>query len=375
MQMGDQNAYPTFHSKRISPSPLREAPCKGGGKLARRLAEDPKFKDAELAGEVELLEGNGFAGVLPLSGLQPETQYYYAVNLSKSHPAKSDFHSFTTCPEPSTGRSFSYMFGSCYLPSGGYGSTTFDKIHKHIASDDLRFGIFLGDQIYADNAERNGLGKIAVTLDDYRSAYAYAWSRPPMQKLLPDLPLFMILNDHEVEDDWRFDTPERNRASIPLHIRLLRIPRRIPAEQRHLPMERIRAALRAYYEHQAMHAPKMLLSLQTEHEGGFMFQRGEEGSFAYTFNYGCAAFFILDTRTMRVKKGKIFFSAKHNGKNLRRGSLESKTNTQSSFWSRRGRSFIPSGWISFVTAGQASQPTANVYLNPWRRMKSKAFTS
>ncbi len=50
------------------------------------LAKIRKFKDAKLAGEVELPERDGFAGILPISDLQPETQYYYAVSLLKDHP-------------------------------------------------------------------------------------------------------------------------------------------------------------------------------------------------------------------------------------------------------------------------------------------------
>ena len=268
------------------------------------LAKDPKFKDAKLAGEVALPEQDGFAGVLHLNDLQPETQYFYAVSLHNGHPAPTDFHSFTTFPQENTPRSFSFVFGSCYLPIGDEGSQTFDEIYKHLASDDLRFGLLLGDQIYADIAERNGIGKIATTLDEYRSVYAYAWTRPSFKNLAPNLPLFMILDDHEVEDDWRFDAPQRTHASMPLFNQLMRLTKGTRAEGRQLSMDRIRAALKAYHEHQSMHAPKTLVPFQRDHEGGFMFQNGEEGSFAYTFNYGKAAFFVMDTRTMRVKKGK-----------------------------------------------------------------------
>ncbi len=168
----------------------------------------------------------------------------------------------------------------------------------------MRFGLFLGDQIYADIAKNNGIGKVAVTLDDYRSAYAYAWSRPPIQKLLPDLPLFMIIDDHEVDNDWRFNDPDRISSSTPIHDHFLRWLKGVPAAQRQLPMERVRAALKAYQEHQAMHAPKMLLPLKVDLLGHFMFQSDDEGTFAYTFTFGGAAFFVLDTRTQRVKKGK-----------------------------------------------------------------------
>ena len=268
------------------------------------LAMQEDLSDTEHVGETELSSTDGFAGIVPLTKLKVNTQYHYAVSLRKAKPARKEFHSFTTSPKPGTKRSFSFMFGSCYLPLGEAGTETFDEIGKHIESDDLRFGLLLGDQIYADDVERNGIEKIATTLDEYRSVYVHAWSRPSFKNFAPNLPLFMILDDHEVEDDWRFDSAERTHASMPLFNQALRLTKGTRVEGRQLSMDRIRAALKAYHEHQAMHAPKSLVPFQRDHEGGFMFQNGEDGSFAYTFNYGQAAFFVMDTRTMRVKKGK-----------------------------------------------------------------------
>ena len=51
------------------------------------LAKGPKLKGVELAGDVELPEQDGFAGVLSLSDLQPETLYFYAVRVQEGHPA------------------------------------------------------------------------------------------------------------------------------------------------------------------------------------------------------------------------------------------------------------------------------------------------
>jgi len=268
------------------------------------LATKPNLKDTKHVGETELFSNEGFAGIVSLTRLKSETEYFYAVSLQNSQPEKANFHTFTTFPKENTRRSFSFMFGSCYLPNGEEGSLTFDKIHEQIDVGNLRFGIFLGDQIYADIAERNGINKIAVTLDEYRSVYVHAWSRPSIKKLLPDLPLFMTLDDHEVDDDWRWDDSDRVESSLHLYNRVTRFFKGVPAEQRKLPVDRVRAALKAYQEHQAMHAPKMLTPLQVDSEGQFMFQRNDEGTFAYTFTHGAATFFVLDTRTHRSRKGK-----------------------------------------------------------------------
>ena len=188
-----------------------------------------------------------------------------------------------------------------YLPPDEHGGQTMDELRHHIDSDNLLFGLLLGDQIYADSAERKGIHRIAVTLEEYRALYEHAWYRPAMRGLLPGLPLFMILDDNEVDDDWHWLAIERSRATIPVYIRFFRWLKGLPPEQRRLSPERVRAALKAYVEHQAMHAPELALSDKTSEPGKFLFQSEVSGCFAYKFYFGGAAFFVLDTRTMRVK--------------------------------------------------------------------------
>jgi alkaline phosphatase D len=62
----------------------------------------------------------------------------------------------------------------------------------------------------------------------------------------------------------------------------------------------VRAALKAYDEHQAMHAPEFLLPFEFDAKGEYIFRPHDPGSLAYTFYFGNAAFFVMDTRTMRV---------------------------------------------------------------------------
>lgn len=269
------------------------------------LATKADISDAKWIGSAELLVENGCAGILPLAGLKPETLYYYAVSLQKKRPPQTNFHTFTTFPKPGAPRTFSFMFGSCYRPPDEHGGQTLDELYRHIEADSLRFGMFLGDQIYADCWEYNSLGRVAVTLDEYRAVYAHNWTRPAMQKILPNLPLFMTLDDHEVDDDWRWHDRDRKWADIPITDKVMRWLKGRPPQERHLPAERVRAALKAYEEHQSMHnEPEILLPLELDAKGEFVFERYDPGSLAYTFYFGKAAFFVLDTRTMRVGTGE-----------------------------------------------------------------------
>lgn len=159
----------------------------------------------------------------------------------------------------------------------------------------------IGDNIYADAFEHNGIGKIACTLEEYRAVYQYTWSRPDFRQLLLNLPVFMTLDDHEVDDDWRWTNRNRQQAYIPWWDKLQRWLKRRPSLERDIPLKRVQDALQAYWEHQGMHAPPFHLPPRLNSDGQYELIPGDPGSLAYSFNFGAAAFFVLDTRSMRIR--------------------------------------------------------------------------
>jgi hypothetical protein len=102
-----------------------------------------------------------------------------------------------------------------------------------------------------------------------------------------------------VDNDWYWRDESRQWADIPLYTKIIRWLKNRPPEERYLPFRRVYEALRVYWEHQGMHAPD-----RVSHAGGFKFDPGEPSSLAYRFEYGAAAFFVMDTRTMRVRQRK-----------------------------------------------------------------------
>lgn len=237
---------------------------------------------------------------MPIKKLKPETVYYYALSLTNKKPAKKEFKSFKTFPKPGQIRSFRFAFGSCFRPDGKNSGEAFRHITEH--QKDLAFLLMLGDQIYADEWKHNGIGRVAITRDDYRRVYSYVWSDPDLRNLLANMPVFMTLDDHEVDNDWHWEDKAREHAVVPWYTRLVRWLGGRPIEERRIPRQRIRGAFRAYWEHQGIHAPKMLLPMEREKESGdFNLMEEDAGSLAYTFYYGAAAFFVMDTRTMRVR--------------------------------------------------------------------------
>lgn len=264
------------------------------------LGGQPDLSDAQLVGEsLSLSQETGFAGLVPLEDLTPETSYHYALTLTESPPEPTDgaYPSFTTFPAEGQRRSFSFAFGSCFWPMEDSPGAIFEQIEalRHSSQDDpknaLRFILMLGDQIYADGSDHNGLGSIATTLDEFRQVYHYTWSQPPFREMLANLPAFMTLDDHEVDDDWAWTDFERRKAHIPIWNRFLRWIQGKPKEVRQITRERVQAALQAYWEHQGMHAREYVQPPELTPAGRYALARDDPGSLAYTFNYGAAAFF------------------------------------------------------------------------------------
>jgi phosphodiesterase/alkaline phosphatase D-like protein len=276
----------------------------GPGILYAWIGRSPNLSDAILAGQsMPLSEATGYAGVAPVSGLTPDTRYYFSLTLEENRPdpAAGPFPGFTSFPLPGQPRPFSFAFGSCFRPGFQDGGRIFEQIKLRQAEDDLRFILMLGDQIYADDYNYNRLGYVARSLSDYREVYRSIWSSPYFQDLLQNLPAFMTLDDHEVDDDWTWTDSNRTRAQIPVWNRILRWIKRPSRFEWLIPVETVRNALQAYWEHQAMHGPPFINCPDLDHQGQYLLTPEDYGSFAYTFNFGAVAFFVLDTRSRRVK--------------------------------------------------------------------------
>jgi alkaline phosphatase D len=276
----------------------------GPGKLHAWLGHRPDLSDARLEGQsLPLSPADGFAGVAPLANLRPETRYHYALTLTDTHPdpSQAPYPEFTTFPPEGSLKSFNFAFGSCFRPTNENGGEIFNALDIRRRQDQLRFLLMIGDQIYADAIRYNGIGKVACSLEEYRAIYAYTWSRPAFRKMIPNLPAFMTLDDHEVDDDWHWVDHERQWAYLPPWDRFERWLQRRPYEERTINRQRAQAALQAYWEHQAMHAPALLVPPRLNRDGQYALTPDDRGSLAYTFNYGAVAFFVLDTRTQRMR--------------------------------------------------------------------------
>ena len=235
----------------------------------------------------ELSALRDFSNVIALNNLGSDTRYEYQAgwfSSGKEQPSeqtllewplqwpKQIYQLRTISSEVTTPRS--YIVGSCrYLrmtlgiPSyPSKGDKIFSAIHNLVKKNALiPVGalVMTGDQIYVDDMN-------VVSPDrEYKeilAKYRAAFSQPHIQALMASVPTYMILDDHEIEDNW----PANANNDVALY----------------------RNAMAAYEIYQASHSPvhELLPSGQParklEH-------------YWYQFAQGDIEWFVTDSRTRR----------------------------------------------------------------------------
>jgi alkaline phosphatase D len=227
-------------------------------------------------------------GIIIYDKLQQETKYKYQMGwffsdleleeVNKTQLLEPDWenipvHEFTTTASRKN-RERSFVFGSCRyilrlfggLWTDSRGDKTFGSILKQIEIKGIRTDSFLmlGDQIYADDLN---ILHADETVNEYNTRYRLAFSQPNIQKLMSQVPTYMTLDDHEIEDNWPADSSSQDWA------------RKYPA------------AIHAYQTYQMSHSP--IFEIQGDRIVG------TPDRFWYTFHDGCSDFFVTDTRTER----------------------------------------------------------------------------
>jgi len=222
---------------------------------------------------------------LVLSGLSPDTQYEYQagwfttpLDQTVEMAAKIELRWPSTVyrfksASPKRNRAHRYIVGSCrYLrltanipsrPDLG------DKIFKSIHALGLLDGVLMvGDQVYVDDLN------IAWPDREYADIslkYQAAFSQPYISQLMSSAPTYMILDDHEIEDNW-------------------------PSNRDSDDDELYRNAIKAYEIFQCSHGPSHDLLADGRIDRTLK-------KYWYTFADGDTDWFVMDCRTERVLSG------------------------------------------------------------------------
>lgn len=177
---------------------------------------------------------------------------------------------FRTFPASDTiAPSLAFVVGSCRYPGLLWKIKLADRIFGPLAdqASDPQFGpaakfvLMVGDQIYADRFNRFVPIGRADTYGEFQERYLTAFGSMNMRRLLRTVPTYMILDDHEISDDWTQD--------------------RLKEDANHFLFT---FAIGAYMSYQWSHGP-----------------RTYGRRLHYNFECGGYPFFVLDTRTQRYK--------------------------------------------------------------------------
>ena len=237
-----------------------------------------------------------------VQGLSPGTRYYYAVfvdALSEGKPScvigRDESHYFRTRDDSRDALSFGLF--SCHMPYDKRNLVNmqmWETFHRVLAELDADFVIGGGDQIYADGNSKisiwQWLKKIKEKITDlppeerreimtswYRDLYRGYWGPLDLRRVFRSYPTYMIWDDHEIMDGWGSYTKDE----LSNHLDSI-WEWENQGENLALAEDMFVAAKRVYDEYQHCHNPAT-----------------RKGQWDYAFEWGQAAFFVLDMRGHR----------------------------------------------------------------------------
>ena len=228
--------------------------------------------------KIELEKRHGYTGVIRFTGLTEYSEYDVKASFSNKPNTKETEHvefghcsgGFRTFRQKTANSKISFILGSCNLHTLGYvynSDTAYERIFAEAKKADADFMMHCGDQIYFDVPPVS-----FPTENNYRSKYLDAWGDSrPARKLLTQLPQYMILDDHEIVDN--FSNDKKILGTFP-----------IDAYKN--------AGIKVYREFQYIHSPR---------------NHGND-SLHYSFSCGKNEFFVMDTRSERYVDREIIIS-------------------------------------------------------------------
>ncbi|CAE6739346.1 alkaline phosphatase D family protein [Candidatus Nitrotoga fabula] len=232
-----------------------------------------------------------------ISKLPPPKAWADKLNLPRGLEDAFSEAIFTTQPAPPDSVSvmpLSFLLGSCRYPGllwkrkeadRIFGPMLKEALQEHLpegARRPVNFTLMVGDQIYADMFNRLVPIGLADTYEEFQERYHTAFGSRNMRAFLSRVPTYMILDDHEIEDNWTQDRLHQSRKNRSL----------------------FNVAIGAYMSYQWSHGPRFkdsyVHSLPAG-EGEFL-KRMQTLNLFYDFSCSGYPFFVLDTRTQRYKQ-------------------------------------------------------------------------
>jgi len=170
------------------------------------------------AGVLNLRADKFFTDCITVDGLRPDTRYFYKLWTDPAHSLPLDLQGLTekelqfrTLSEDAN-RQIDFLLMSCHNPTVS-GADGFDghavwadlpQIISRESNKSVRFALLVGDQVYADDWEKQVLAEpnADARMLLYLSAYRKFWSNIHYRRVMCCLPAVMMWDDHDITDGW-----------------------------------------------------------------------------------------------------------------------------------------------------------------------------
>lgn len=157
-----------------------------------------KFQSTEAPGPLEF-----HTGIAVAAGLRPDWRYRYSV-LRRGRVVRQTRGTFRTMPVPGSMADVLFCVVSCSTAAveGLWG-----PFGDFIESAKPHFVLMMGDQVYIDEDEPNVVrdhldSKPAVRRKALAEKYCLNWSREPVRRVMANVPIYMMWDDHDIRDGW-----------------------------------------------------------------------------------------------------------------------------------------------------------------------------
>ncbi|SDU84373.1 alkaline phosphatase D family protein [Jiangella alkaliphila] len=192
---------------RLAPEPLAADGSGGMGPRAVpvqwQLARDPQFRQVERTGTVRATPELAHSVHAEVGGLEPGRDYWYRFRAGRE---LSPVGRTRTAPAAdATPDQVRFAYASCQNYADGYFTA-----YRHLAEEDLDLVVHLGDYIY-EGANVGTIGRAHLpavecfSLTDYRIRYSQYKSDPDLQAAHAAAPWVVVLDDHEIDNNWADD--------------------------------------------------------------------------------------------------------------------------------------------------------------------------
>jgi alkaline phosphatase D len=221
---------------RLAPRPLEPEGGMDGQRTVVRweVADDDGFRRVVRRGQATAAPELSYSVHVDLDGLAPDRWYFYRFSAGGATSATGRLR---TAPAAGALTPLRFAFASCQHYEAGHFTA-----YAHLAREELDLVAHLGDYIYegagaAGRVRRHAGGEL-LTLDDYRRRYAQYKADPLLQAAHARCPWVVTWDDHEVDNNYAGLVGENGMES--------------EAQVR----ARRAAAYQAWWEHQAVRAPR-----------------------------------------------------------------------------------------------------------------------